>query len=81
MAIKKKNEDANLVKVEKLAKYKVNIGAVNFRTEPSTDADIIKVLYFGTVVDVKENKGEWTSCVYDGISGYVMSKYLVAAEG
>jgi SH3-like domain-containing protein len=52
-------------------------GRVNFRRQPDKAADVIMKLEPGTPVEVTGRAGSFCSVVYMGISGYIMSDYLI----
>jgi len=55
---------------------------VNFRSSPSTDADIIRVLNTGTTVEVlMQRQDGWSNVRQNGSTGYVMSEFLTAGAG
>lgn len=55
---------------------KTNDG-VNFRTEPSTDSSIIRVLSVNTSVQVLENcSNGWSRVTHEGTTGYIRSDLL-----
>jgi len=55
---------------------------VNFRTGPSTDADIIRTLRTGTVVEMLEYDPQgWSKVRVDGTTGYIRSDFLSAGGG
>ena len=55
-------------------------GRVNFRTDPSTDADVIKLLNPGTAVEMLEHDPDgWSKVSADGKTGYIKSEYLTEA--
>jgi uncharacterized protein YgiM (DUF1202 family) len=54
---------------------------VNFRTEPSLDAAVIKLLNAGTAVQVLEYDPEnWSKVSVNGNAGYIKSEYLMNAD-
>ena len=55
---------------------------VNFRTSPSADADIIRVLNTGTTVEMlQHNPANWSRVRINGTVGYVSSEFLAAGTG
>ena len=53
------------------------IDGVNFRSEPSTDSSVIKVLSVNTSVEVLERDSDgWAKVRYDGEVGYIKADYL-----
>lgn len=56
---------------------------LNIRMAPSTDAEIVTVLYAGTklMVDSEQSEGEWYSvCTLHGIEGFCMKKFVTIKE-
>ena len=54
---------------------------VRLRKMPGTDAPTLAKLDVGTVVDVLEQTGEWSTIVAPtGVRGYMMSSFLVTDE-
>ena len=63
------------------ALFRTNTG-VNFRSGPSTDAGIIRVLNKGTVVEmITFNQGGWSNVRVNGTAGYIMSEFLSEGAG
>ena len=61
--------------------FRTNTG-VNFRSGPSTDASIIRVLNTGTVVEMLAfNQGGWSNVRINGTVGYIMSEFLSEGAG
>jgi len=59
--------------------YTSNGKTLNLRQEPNTDAKILANIPYGAAVNVYQPyNSAWYSVGYNGISGYVMSKYLVS---
>ena len=57
-------------------------GAVNLRKEPGITAEVLAVLNHGAVVVVSgqpsdAGKESWTPVNHEGITGFMMSKYLI----
>ena len=55
---------------------KVNASNLNFRASASMNADVIRMLPRGTVLERTENLGEWSKVTVDGVTGYAASRYL-----
>lgn len=54
--------------------------AVNIRTEPNTDSDIITVLQKGSsIIRIDEADG-WSKVIYEGEERYIKSEYLVSED-
>lgn len=54
---------------------------VSLRKEPSPYATRMKRIALGELVtDCRYANSDYTYCVYDGLGGYVMTKYLAATE-
>ena len=49
---------------------------VNMRNNPSTNASVLKAIRIGTIVHVIEEENGWSKIEADGMSGYMMSKFL-----
>lgn len=50
---------------------------LNFRSQPTVeDGNVIAVLKKGTDVEFVFNNGTWSTVVFDGKRGYVMSKHI-----
>lgn len=54
-------------------------GGLNFRTAPSSDAQIICTIPQGTAVSVVQKAGTWSKINYKSRDGYVMTQYLTFA--
>ena len=53
-------------------------GGVNIRTGPSTDANIIRTVGTGTVIELLEHDpAGWSNIRYNGTEGYIKSSYLI----
>ncbi|MFH1512723.1 MAG: SH3 domain-containing protein [Bacillota bacterium] len=58
--------------------YTSNGKSLNLREEPSTNAKVVASIPYGAAVNVYQPySSTWYSVGYKGITGYVMSKYLV----
>ena len=55
---------------------KVNASNLNFRTSAGMNAEVIRTLPRGTVLERTENLGEWSKVTVDGVTGYAASRYL-----
>lgn len=49
---------------------------VNLRTGPGTNYDVIEKVELGTEADVLESLGDWKKITCNGLTGYMMSKFL-----
>ena len=49
-----------------------------FRSEPNTEAGIIKLLDAHEEVEMVESRGEWSKISYCGQLGYILSEFLTA---
>lgn len=65
-------EDANSLAGKRM--YTTDV--LNFRTEPSTEADLIRHIPKGARVKVIATEGEWSNITYKKNTGYVMTQYL-----
>lgn len=54
----------------------INGNSVNFRAEPSTDAEVIAKLDKGTEVNLLSTEDGWCKIEYDGQTGYVSADYV-----
>jgi N-acetylmuramoyl-L-alanine amidase len=54
----------------------VNVSILNMRSGPSTNDTVIKKLSEGQKVYIDNSVGEWLNISVDGITGFVVSKYL-----
>lgn len=60
-----------------------NIGLnsyLNLRAQPSTQAEVVRQLYYGQVLIVTGERGDWYSVRTDSLTGYVMKEYVRALE-
>ena len=60
-----------------------NIGVnsyLNLRSEPNTQATVIRQLYYGQPLIVTEDLGEWLRVRTDDVTGYVMSSFVQKTE-
>lgn len=55
---------------------KVNASNLNFRTSAGMNAEVIRTLPRGTVLERTENLGEWSRVTVGGVTGYAASRYL-----
>ncbi len=56
-----------------------NIGVnsyLNLRAEPSTQSDVIRQLYYGQVLIVTAEEGDWIAVRTDNVNGYVMKEFV-----
>ena len=54
--------------------------ALRFRAKPSTSAEVLTELPYGTKVYVTSWDGTWARVTYNSAKGYVVQKYLVIAR-
>jgi uncharacterized protein YgiM (DUF1202 family) len=54
---------------------------VNLRKNPDSSAVVLKTVPFGTVAQIVEEANDWSRFTYDGAEGWMMSKYLIGADG
>lgn len=54
--------------------------ALRFRAKPSTSAEVLTELPYGTKVYVTSWDGTWARVTYNSAKGYVVQKYLVVAR-
>ncbi len=69
-----KKEETNKEPLNKTA-Y-ISTSGINFREEPDTDSEIIKVFNQNTKITVLEENGEWDKIKYDDKEGYVLKSYV-----
>ena len=68
------------------SEYKVrvtNIGVnsyLNLRAEPSTQADVLRQLYYGQELIVVSENGDWLAVRTDDLNGYVMRDFVTKVE-
>lgn len=79
--INKKEDDGggggSMVEVSYNAKVVAESGnTVNMRNNPSTNASIMKAIRIGTIVHVIGEDDSWSKIEVDGMTGYMMSKFL-----
>ncbi|MEI4804391.1 SH3 domain-containing protein [Bacillus sp. NPDC077411] len=60
--------------------YIVNADAVNVRSEPNTQSEIVTVLPNGKFVTVQEEQEGWYKVIQNGTSGYVKKEFLSNAD-
>ena len=70
---------ADIVTLESYAAY-INGSRVNFRSEPSREAEVLGVFDKGSSVTVIGEGEEWFRIIYAGTEGYVAEKYVTAGE-
>lgn len=76
------NNKQEVIKVMYQATVIADSGSsVNMRAKASTAGAKLAAVPIGTVVDVTSNEGGWSAIVYEGKSGYMMSKYLKQKSG
>ena len=56
--------------------YTENHGTVNLRSQPSANSTVLTKIPYQTELEVEKVDDIWSSTVYKGIVGYVMTKYL-----
>lgn len=63
---------------DSMSKYIVTDGKLRMRSKPSTSGSVITFIPEGGVIDgeVCSDDSRWALCMYDGKSGYCMTKYL-----
>ncbi|WP_020062513.1 SH3 domain-containing protein [Bacillus sp. 123MFChir2] len=74
-----KKEAISLTKPEK-NQHIVNVDALNVRSEPNTQSEIITVLPSGRFVTVQEEQEGWYKVIHNGTSGYVKKEFLSNAD-
>ncbi|MEH7461807.1 SH3 domain-containing protein [Bacillus thuringiensis] len=70
-----KKEAISLTKPQK-NQYIVNADALNVRSEPNAQSEIITVLPNGKFVTVQEEQEGWYKVIHNGTSGYVKKEFL-----
>lgn len=50
---------------------------VKMRAQPRANADVLAKIPQGEIVDVLDDAGEWDFILYNGMTGYMMNKFLV----
>ena len=61
--------------------YAENGKPVKMRAKPSTNCELYWKIPVGEVVTVLADQGEWTQIRWDGITGYMMTKFLMFDSG
>ena len=74
------NNDEVIKVLYKATVYAESGSSVRMRAHPNTNAEVIKNVPLGIPVDVLEEQGEWSRIGLDGITGYMMSKFLKKEE-
>ncbi len=57
------------------------VSSINLRSSPSTSSSALAQIPHGTAVTVVRDDGAWSTVVYNGITGYVVSSCLKYTEG
>ena len=57
-----------------------NGNGVNFRSKKSTDGGFLARIPEGSVLTVEESDGTWSSVIWNGKTGYVMSRFIEALQ-
>lgn len=65
-------ENEYVVVVDKIA----SDSSLNLRAEPSYSGKILRVLYYGQTLIVKEETGDWLHVYADTLDGYIMSSFV-----
>ena len=55
---------------------KVTADALRVRAGASTDTEIMGLLYYGTVVELTGEEGDWYTTTYNGVTGYLHKDYI-----
>jgi len=59
-------------------KAAVTSNSLNLRAEPKPNAEVLKILYFGNVVEITGDvNGDFTPVEYDGVQGWVNTSFIV----
>lgn len=66
----------NCIKTYNGTKKYVNASTLNMRNKASTNGKVVKKLTRNAVVFVQSSSKGWSKIIYNGTTGYVMSKYL-----
>ncbi len=53
---------------------------VNMRVKPSITSNLVDRVPVGAAVDVVSKGSEWSMVKYDGLTGYMMSRYLTTTD-
>ena len=76
------SKPAEVIKVAYQAKVTATSGGtVNVRKSPSSSAEVIFKVALGQIVDVTSVTGDWSAIIWNGKSGYMMSKFLQKVDG
>lgn len=77
-----KQQEQGVIKVAYQAKVSASTGnTVNMRQSPSSSAKVVTQIAIGQIVDVTSAAGDWSTIIWNGKSGYMMSKYLTKVDG
>lgn len=84
MAIKKNTKEKTEVKrveaeIVETKKYVVT-SPVNFRKEPSFEAEIIRVLFPKTEVEVTSIEDGWAKASCDGKNGFIKAEFITESK-
>lgn len=58
----------------------VKVSALNFRTGPGTNYDVIQSLKQGTKLEITEEVNGWYKCVYNSNTGYVSKEFVSLSD-
>lgn len=75
-------QQPEVIKVTYQAKVTASSGnSVNMRQSPSSSAKVISQVALDQIVDVISVENDWSEIIWNGKSGYMMSKYLTKISG
>ena len=61
--------------------YSENGGYINLRAKTNTKSDRLAKIQPGQKVEVLGTDGEWTKVRWGGLTGWIMSEFLIADDG
>lgn len=56
--------------------YTENKGTVNLRSQPNMSSTILAQIPYQTELEITKFDDKWSSTVYNGVVGYVMTKFF-----
>ena len=76
------DQDQGVIKVAYQAKVCASAGkTVNMRESPSSSSKVLAQIAVGQIVDVTSAASDWSTIVWNGKTGYMMSKFLTKVDG
>ena len=76
------DQDQGVIKVAYQAKVCASTGkTVNMRESPSSSSKVLAQIAVGQIIDVTSAASDWSTIVWNGKTGYMMSKFLTKVDG